>query len=221
MGIIINIEGGVHVPGHRPVEAPAKRESLDPGIADLWHQEPGRSLPVQRVTEVGHVKHRDLLDPENRVPHLDIIIPFEVGPGAGKIPARRRLGAGRQAGFGQVESVPTLPLDRLRPVENIGLDHSVGMLERVLTAVQVVEGLVGADHLVGRLDDDVSAGEDILGFRIDFDLVGEQLKILIVDLDIALGEDPVFGLFPGAGQHGDRSLGAGCRFLGGGGRVSG
>jgi len=204
LGIVIDIEGGVHIPGHRPVKALAEGISFDPGIADLRHQEPGRALPVQRVAQVGPVKHRDLLDPENRVPHLHIIVSFEVGPGAGKIPARRRLGAGRQPGFGQAEKVAALPLDRLRPVKNIRLDHSIGLLEGVLTAVQVVKDLFRADHLVGRLDDDVSAGDDILAFGVDIDLVGEELEILVVDFDIALSEDPVFGLFPGLGQHGDR-----------------
>jgi hypothetical protein len=106
----IGADRGVHVRGDGPVEALGNGQPLRAGETEPGQEETRRPL-LQGIAQVREVKNGNAFHPDDGVPHLQVVVFFQVGLGQAEAPARVRLGAGRDPGLFQAVEVGPPPLE--------------------------------------------------------------------------------------------------------------
>ncbi len=158
LGVVVDGEGLVPAAPHRPEEARPDGVAPGRGVAEAGEEEPGRaSVAADRVVHVRQVEGGDRFDLEQGVLRDDLVVDVDAGARGGELPARVRLGAGREpaplhlVGF-VVDALDPAPLD-----EDAGLHVADGVLHESPSRLVHLETVPG-EALLSPQEDHVALG---------------------------------------------------------------
>ena len=193
-------EGEIHIRGDVPEIGDFGRIAEIAGVPEGGGKEARAALHgrVGRI-EVRRVEHREAQEVQIGILEVEVLLRGDLRDLVGAdAPDGRRIGIVRAGFAGGVDAlvehrdVAALAHGALGSDAGLLLGHHFERSDEAVAEVIGQHDAVGVDDgAVGVLDADVALCRERVGIAVVDDLVGQQRVVVVVDLDIALGDDTV------------------------------